>query len=86
MADGSRFPAWPAAMRAERAAAYLDVSGTYFRQHIAPDLNPIRRGKGIILYPRRQLDAWLDRQEGAAAPSATTTPDDPDADNPWLAP
>lgn len=86
MPDGSALPGWPAAMRAERAAAYLDVSRTYFRQHIAPDLHPIRRGKGLILFPRRQLDAWLDRQEGAAAPSIPCSPDDPDADNPWLAP
>ncbi len=86
MPDGSRFPAWPAAMRAERAAAYLDVSTTYFRQHIAPDLRPIRRGTGVILYPRRQLDGWLDQQEGVTTPSGTPTPDDADADNPWLAP
>lgn len=81
---GRRIPAWPAAMRAERAAAYLDVSTTYFRQRIAPDLQPIRPGKGIVLYPRRQLDAWLDQQEGIPTPSAGLAPDDPDADNPWL--
>lgn len=71
-------------MRAERAAAYLDVSPTYFRQHIAPELQPIRRGKHLILFPRRQLDAWLDRQEHGTALSPAVPPDDPDADNPWL--
>lgn len=83
MADGAAY-GWPAAMRAERAAAYLDVSPTYFREHIAPDLQPIRRGRGITLYPRRQLDAWLDQQEGLDPGSPSLPPDDPDADNPWL--
>ena len=66
---------WPASMRAERAAAYLDVSKTYFLGSIAPQLAPIRLGPGLVLYLRRDLDAWLDQRAGAAAPSPE--------DNPW---
>jgi len=57
-------PDWPAAMREERAAAYLDVSETYFRTRIAPELPPVRPSARVILYRRRDLDAWLDRQAG----------------------
>jgi len=66
---------WPASMRAERAAAYLDVSKTFFLEHIAPGLPTIRPTPGVVLYRRASLDRWLDQQEagGAASPKG----------NPW---
>lgn len=67
-------PYWPAAMRAERAAAYLDVSATYFRSSIACGLTPIRPSPGVVLYLRRDLDGWLDRQVGGPAASAALNP------------
>ena len=57
-------PDWPAAMRAKRAASYLDVSATWFMKHIAPALSPIRPSRAVVLYLRRDLDEWLDRQAG----------------------
>jgi uncharacterized protein (DUF1810 family) len=62
-------------MRAERAAAYLDVSRTYFLDHIAPQLAALRPSPGVVLYRRASLDRWLDQQEagGAASPKG----------NPW---
>lgn len=51
-------------MRAEHAAAYLDVSATWFREHIAPVLSPIRPSRAVVLYLRRDLNEWLDRQAG----------------------
>jgi hypothetical protein len=71
-------PPAPAALRAERAAAYLDVSATFFRQHIAPALTAVRVTKGVILYRRADLDSWLDRQANGGATSQEA--------NPWLAP
>lgn len=77
-AKRAALPDWPAAMREDRAAAYLDVSATYFRQRIAPELAPLRPSKGVILYRRLDLDRWLDRSAAGAAGSA--------AGNPWHAP
>ena len=69
-------PYWPAAMRAERAAAYLVVSTTYFRTNIAPALTPIRPSPSVVLFLRRDLDGWLDQQTGGAAASV-------EPPNPW---
>lgn len=86
MPDGAARPiyAWPLTMRAERAAACLDVSPTYFREHIAPELRPIRRGKGMVLYRLADLQAWADRQadgEAALDPAAPSAP--ASEPNPW---
>jgi hypothetical protein len=67
-------PDWPAAMRADRAAAYLDVSPTYFREHIAPAVPAIRPTPRVILYLRRDLDAWLDRHSPGSAASEEVNP------------
>ena len=78
MPDGAgslRTYGWPASMRAERAAAYLDVSKTYFLAKIAPAIGHVRLGPGLVLYLKRDMDAWLDQQAGPAAPSME--------DNPW---
>lgn len=69
MPDGGALPYWPIAMREDRAAAYLDVSATWFRQHVAPHIQAARPTRGVVLYPRAQLDAWLDRQAGGAPAS-----------------
>jgi hypothetical protein len=74
MPDGFALPYWPASMREDRAAAYLDVSATYFRQRIAPKLSPIRPSSGVVLYLRRDLDAWLDQQSAGNATSAEGNP------------
>lgn len=76
MPDGAAMPYWPIAMRAERAAAYLDLSATYFREHIAPTLTAIRPSVGVVLYHRQDLDAWLDRFRPVAATSVVKQ-------NPW---
>ncbi len=70
--------AWPLAMRVERAAACLDVSPTYFREHIAPALPAIRRGPGMILYRLADIQAWLDQQVPGGAAL--------EENNPWLQP
>lgn len=66
MAEPARHhtPYWPAAMRAERAAAYLDVSATWFQEHVAPEIVSLRPTRGVVLYRRLDLDLWLDRQAG----------------------
>lgn len=71
MPDGAGLPLpyWPAAMREERAAAYLDMGATYFRQRVAPLLRAIRPSKGMVLYRRADLDAWLDQQANGGAAS-----------------
>jgi hypothetical protein len=62
-------PGWPAAMREDKAAAYIDVSQTWFRGNLAPHLTPLRPTPGVVLYLRADLDAWLDQQAGRAPAS-----------------
>lgn len=69
MPDGTALPYWPIAMRAQKAAACLDMSETHFRQHVAPTLTPIRPSPGVVLYRLADLQAWLDRQAGGGAAS-----------------
>ncbi len=76
MPDGANYP-WPRLMRAERAAAYLDVSKSTFLARIAPELRPVRLTAGIVGYLRDDLDRWLDAQAARGAASA-----EPEA-NPW---
>lgn len=77
MPDGAAYP-WPRSMRAARAAAYLDVSLTWFHEHVAREVAPIRLSRGIVVWRREDLDRWLDNRAGGAAPSA-----EDDAPNPW---
>jgi len=76
MADGSRLPYWPRLLRAEKAAAYLDVSKTHFLATIAPELTEVRLSQGVVGWLRDDLDRWLDGKAGRGAAS-------PEA-NPWL--
>jgi hypothetical protein len=59
MPDGAARP-WPALMREDTAAAYLDVSASYFRATIAPEVPRVmlsarvlegRRMSGHLLLP-----------------------------------
>jgi predicted DNA-binding transcriptional regulator AlpA len=59
MPDGVAYP-WPRAMRAERAAAYLDVSTSWFHEHVARAVPPVRLSAGVVVWLREDLDAWLD--------------------------
>jgi len=61
-------PDWPAAMREVTAAAYLDMSPGAFRARVMPQITRLQEG-GMVLYRRRDLDAWLDRHAIPAAPS-----------------
>lgn len=66
---------WPAAMRERTAAAYLDLSPSTFRAHIAPQLQALWLTSGCKGYLRQDLDTWLLRRaQGAAveAPAAAT--------------
>ncbi len=70
MADRSRLPDWPAVLQEEWAAAYLSLSTTSFRNVVVPTVPPItltakRRG-----WRRTDLDAWIAKQAGDAAPSS----------------
>lgn len=72
---------WPAAMRERTAAAYLDLSPSTFRAHIAPQLQAVWLTSGCKGYLRQDLDTWLLRKAQAAAVEATVaaTPDRPQA-------
>jgi predicted DNA-binding transcriptional regulator AlpA len=54
-------PAWPAALRAELAAAYLDIStATLARMHAGALLpSPLKFSPGCVAWVREELDAWL---------------------------
>jgi predicted DNA-binding transcriptional regulator AlpA len=63
LADGLAYP--PRAMRAERAAAYLDIStATFLRMVEGGDLPKGTRKNGIVSWDRLDLDAayenWKD--------------------------
>lgn len=60
---------WPAAMRPATAAEYLDMSEGHFRTHVAPELVAVSLGGRAVGYLQADLDAWLDRRAGRAAPS-----------------
>ena len=47
------------AFRVEEAAAALGVSDDYFRAHIAPELEWVRRGR-IRIVAITELQRWLD--------------------------
>jgi len=42
------------------AQEYLGVSDDFWREHVAPDLRIVRKGRRKIV-PRAELDRWLDQ-------------------------
>lgn len=74
MPDGSTLP-WPRLLRAEKAAAYLDVSKGHFLSSIAPEIAPVRLSPHVVGWLREDLDAWLEGKAGRV-------PASPDH-NPW---
>lgn len=62
-------PDWPAAMGEAMAAAYIGVSATKLRELVADGRVARVRLDGRRLYLRRDLNAFLDRLAGIAAPS-----------------
>jgi predicted DNA-binding transcriptional regulator AlpA len=73
MPDGSTLP-WPRFLRAEKAAAYLDVSKTHFLTIVAPELKAIQLSPGVKGWLREDLDAWLDARAGREAASPESNP------------
>ena len=76
MPDGPILPGWPAAMKDDLAAAYVQMGETLFREVMERDgVKPLRPTPGRKLWRRKDLDAWLDRQAGEVAGFTE--------DNPW---
>jgi hypothetical protein len=50
------------ALRLEEASQSLGVSPDFFREHVAPDLKVVRKGR-VRLIPVAELDKWI--QENA---------------------
>jgi excisionase family DNA binding protein len=48
------------ALRLEEAAESLGVSLDFFREHIAPELKLIRKGR-VRLVPVTELDRWVEK-------------------------
>ena len=76
MPDGGAraLPGWPRLLRAEKAAAYLDVSPSFFRDAIAPELPAVHLSKAVKGWLREDLDAWLDARAGRVAASPENNP------------
>ena len=56
------------ALTAARAAAALDMSEDHFREHVAPELRWIRRGRKRVVAVT-ELDRWLERNASRALDS-----------------
>lgn len=67
MPDGGGLPFWPRALREGLAAAYVGLSGTTFRQVVAPEVPHIKLTASRVAWLREDLDAWLDRKKPTAA-------------------
>jgi excisionase family DNA binding protein len=48
------------ALRAEEAAEALGVKPDFFREHVAPELRAVRRGR-LKLFSVAELERWLER-------------------------
>ena len=72
MRAGATLPAWPRALRASLAAAYLGMSEASFRRHVA--IPPVQTAPGIVAWLREDLDAWLDAKAGRVAGSLESNP------------
>ena len=55
------------ALGLQEAAQSLGVSTDYFKEHIAPDLRIVRRGRRKLI-PTTELDRWLDEAATYALP------------------
>lgn len=66
----------PAGLRPHQAARYLGVGVTFLQ---GLPIAPLRvrgnglKGKPVVIYLRRDLDAWLDEQAARREPSIRTT-------------
>ena len=58
----------PLALTPARAAAALDMSEDYFREHVAPELRWIRRGRKRVVAVT-ELERWLDSNASRALDS-----------------
>lgn len=65
-------PAWPRALRAELAAAYVGLSTASFARHCA--VAPIQVTPHLKAWLREDLDRWLDERAGRVAGSAEVNP------------
>ena len=69
MSDRSPKAPTPAmALTVARAAAALDMSEDYFREHVAPDLRWIRRGRKRVVAVA-ELERWLESNASRALDS-----------------
>ena len=69
MSDRSPKAPTPAmALTVARAAAALDMSEDHFREHVAPELRWIRRGRKRVVAVA-ELDRWLERNASRALDS-----------------
>ena len=51
------------ALRVEEAARALGVSDDFYREHVAPELEIVRRGR-VKLVPVTSLQRWLEANAG----------------------
>ena len=58
----------PLALTPPRAAAALDMSEDYFREHVAPELRWIRRGRKRVVAVT-ELERWLEHNASRALDS-----------------
>jgi predicted DNA-binding transcriptional regulator AlpA len=73
MAATSNLPDWPAVLHEEWAAAYLSLSTTTFRTAVVPEVPPIPLSARRQGWRRTDLDAWIAKQAGDAAPLPGTS-------------
>jgi predicted DNA-binding transcriptional regulator AlpA len=52
-------PDYPPVMRLEMAAAYLSLSQSSFKKHVAPEVQAVRLTPGCVGWLRSELDKWL---------------------------
>lgn len=56
----------PRLLRAQEAARYLSISETLFHNRVADAVVSIKIGTRRV-WDRRQLDAWIDQQQGVCS-------------------
>lgn len=74
MPDHTRLPDWPRALRLPLAAAYVGLSATAFREHVASKLSAIHLTPGTVAWLRDDLDRWLDEIAGRTPQSEQVNP------------
>ena len=72
MPDGGTLPGWPRGMRVDQAAAYCGISRSSLHQLVAAGdaPKPVKLTRGIAVWLKEDLDAWLDRRANRAPASA----------------